>query len=175
MGSDVYVAGSEYNGSVNVAKYWKNGQAIALTDGTNDAYANSIVVVGSDVYVAGWNETGLLCSQILEKRAGYSTHRWNKRCLMQIPLPLWAAMYMWQGLNTTVRISVAKYWKNGQAIALTDGTKDAYANSIAVVGSDVYVAGYENNGSVYAAKYWKNGQASSTHRWYKGCISISTK
>ncbi len=25
---DVYVAGVEFNGSVSVAKYWKNGQAV---------------------------------------------------------------------------------------------------------------------------------------------------
>ena len=35
---DVYVAGFEDNSSgVSVAKYWKNGQAIALTDGTRQA------------------------------------------------------------------------------------------------------------------------------------------
>ena len=47
MGSDVYVAGTEYNGSNGggVAKYWKDGEAIALSDGTKDASANSIVVV----------------------------------------------------------------------------------------------------------------------------------
>ena len=116
MGSDVYVAGVEYNSAVSVAKYWKNGQAISLTDGTN--------------------------------------------LPMQIPLPLWAAMYMWQGMKATEY--VAKYWKNGQAISLTDGTNDAYASSIAVVGSDVYVAGDEYNGStICVAKYWKNGQAIS--------------
>ena len=71
---------------------------------------------------------------------------------MQIPLLLRAAMYMWQDRNTTGRFDVAKYWKNGQGIALTNGSTYTNAYSIAVVGSDVYVAGYENN----VAKYWKN-------------------
>ena len=51
---DVYVAGVENNGVFDVAKYWKNGIPVDLSDGSSQASANSIVVSGSDVYVAGW-------------------------------------------------------------------------------------------------------------------------
>jgi len=44
-GSDVYVAGYELNGTKRVAKYWKNGIAVTLTDGTQNAYAHSVFIV----------------------------------------------------------------------------------------------------------------------------------
>src|ERR1017187_1336843 len=58
---DVYLAGGTQSiGPVLVAKYWKNGQATTLTDTntTKSAGASSIVVVGSDVYVAGVDHNG---------------------------------------------------------------------------------------------------------------------
>jgi len=56
--------------------------------------------------------------------------------------------------------NVGKYWKNGVATALTDGTKIASANAITVVRNDVYVVGGERNGNgISVAKCWKNGVA----------------
>ncbi len=56
---------------------------------------------------------------------------------------------------------VAKIWKNGIATSLTDGTKDARANSVFVSGTDVYATGWEFNGTTNQAKLWKNGNAST--------------
>ena len=131
--NDAYVAGTEWNGDPyqdangdhwqkGIAKYWKNSQAINLTDGSNSANAISIAVSGTDVYVAGIEWDG----QSYQDANGYS-----------------------------LRKSVAKYWKNGKVVNLTDGTEDAEAKSIAVSGNDVYVAGTVAG----HATYWKNGSA----------------
>jgi hypothetical protein len=75
-GSDVYVAGWEGDfvgragGTGAVAKYWKNGQAVSLTNGTNYGYARSIALFGSDVYVAGVEIEGMGGSQ------SYSAKYW---------------------------------------------------------------------------------------------------
>lgn len=55
----------------------------------------------------------------------------------------------------------AKYWKGAAEVDLTNGTKYGKATAIVVSGSDVYVAGYEEdvNGTYSVAKYWKNGNA----------------
>ena len=42
--TDVYVAGYEDNGNEYVAKYWKNGQAVDLTDGSHEASVLSIFI-----------------------------------------------------------------------------------------------------------------------------------
>ncbi|MBL0184025.1 MAG: hypothetical protein IPP96_17775 [Chitinophagaceae bacterium] len=57
-GTDVYVAGYEYNGTHQVATVWKNGVTIPLSNGTSDMFANSVFVYGTDVYVAGREEVG---------------------------------------------------------------------------------------------------------------------
>jgi len=52
---------------------------------------------------------------------------------------------------------VATIWKNGVATSLTDGTKDCYATSVYLKGTDVYAVGGEINGDITRITLWKNG------------------
>lgn len=52
-GNDVYVCGREINNSVNIAKYWKNGNEVVLGDGIKNSVAHAIAVKNGKVYVAG--------------------------------------------------------------------------------------------------------------------------
>lgn len=169
-GNDVYLAGNlqeevtATGGWTNVfAVYWKNGKLVKLTDGSSDANATFICVSGNDVYVAG-----LIVTYGAVKKAQY----WKNGVLVDLTdgtteaaangiavagSDVYVAGTQWEGnainYNDYHRLPIAKYWKNGVAVNLTDGTTWAEARSIAVAGNDVYVAGFQDG----VAKYWKNG------------------
>src|SRR4051812_41595431 len=52
---------------------------------------------------------------------------------------------------------IAKYWKNGEATALTRGLSNARALFMTQANNDEYVAGNEEN----VITYWKNGSPTS--------------
>ena len=55
------------------------------------------------------------------------------------------------GYESNGTYNVAKYWIDGQEIKLSDGTRDASANSIFASNNNVYTAGSDSG-----AVYWKN-------------------
>lgn len=206
-GSDVYVAGMENDGDAyyiyatddrgnvidsslnyhSVAKYWKNGQEIRLTNGENNANANSIVIDGNDVYVAGSESVGSLSFGFAPFVAKYwkngqevsltnGTTIAHAESIAIVGSDVYVAgSEMERDIFDIFRLAkhVAKYWKNGQEILLTDGENNAGAHSIAVVGSDVYVAGNEWNNFQCFAIYWKNSVAVPLSNLYSVAYSIT--
>ena len=167
-GSDVYVAGYDiyyptFGPIVRtyVATVWKNGVAQNLTDDTTYSRAQSVFVSGGDVYVAGYErdsgklwKNGIVIGSYLGEMAN---------SVYVSGSDVYVAGYERDVQNRCSAI----VWKNGIRQKLTDGIRSisysgipgASAESVFVSGSDVYVAGYESNGSRYVAKLWKNGEA----------------
>ena len=149
---DVFAVG--YDGKY--AMLWKNGIATALTDGTHNAEATSVFVVGGDVYVAGF-QTGLFNVAKVWKNGTATALTDGSKVAQATSLYVVGNDVYVAGFEDTGNHSVAKVWKNGVATALTDGSKGAEATSLYVVGNDLYVGGWEGTPYANVAKVWKNG------------------
>ena len=163
--TDVYAAGFETDDTgIEIAKYWKNGQAVVLGAGTFNSTANSITVSGNDVYVAGIQGNG----------TNFVAKYWKNGVPVELTDGTKSAFVHSIAVSgTDVYVAgevgkVAQYWKNGVPFVLTDGTNGAEAWSIVTSGPDVYVAGVETKTTQIdpthfvtnpGSKYWKNGVA----------------
>lgn len=56
---------------------------------------------------------------------------------------------------------IARYWRNGREVKISDGTVNAFARAICPVGPDIYIAGDQVVGSTLQRVLWKNGQEQS--------------
>jgi hypothetical protein len=136
--------------------YWKNGTPVNFADGFYGGIAFSIFVSGSDVYGAGYS-----CDSFIPDCAVAAI--WKNGALTELVTQTNtnATSIFVSGTDVyasgTLFANTAQYWKNGVAVALTDGTTQAAANQIVVSGSDVYVGGADWNSEGYFAQYWKNG------------------
>jgi hypothetical protein len=161
--NDVYVAGY-MNEPMETARYWKNGVETILPTSTNSvrSRAESIYVNGGDIYIAGYQQISLG-----GPNAKYVATVWKNgvvTLLSDIANNGYASgvtvkdndVYVC-GHETNVQGNlVAKYWKNGLAIGLSNGATSEQTTSIFISDSkDVFVSGH-SGGSV-GAKYWKNG------------------
>jgi len=181
---DVYVAGYEYdgsNGTIAVAKYWKNGQATPITYGSINSFANSIAVSNGNVYIAETSLGAAVWSSAFSSTGffGGSSQQSGTNSIIVLGSTVYVAGYDYNG-----SVSVAKYWAwpfgpvgpgpGGAFLSLTDGTRNAMGNSVTVVGTDAYVAGYEHNGSgISVAKYWKNTQPIDLTDGTKSAVATS--
>jgi hypothetical protein len=155
---DIFMAGWE--SIPHVATYWKNGVVVHLTDATQTAEANAIIVSGNDVYVAGSvNNNAVYWKNGTPHILAYSNSTLFYCVANSIAV---SGNDVYVAGTSSGAFSKALCWKNGIGIPLqgigqqVSGT----ANSIAVYGNDVYVAGnlfYLSPGWI-AAKCWKNNE-----------------
>jgi hypothetical protein len=157
---DVYIGGYITNeNSRTVAVYWKNGVQIALTEGNqksaySNAYVRDIAVAGSDVYMIGEDgESAVLWIN------GESTALPGDSAVVKSITIDGTDVYIAGSRRNRSRRN-ACYWKNGEGFDLPD---DRYfevgASDIAIVGTDVYIAGYGiSSNFAYHPQFWKNGE-----------------
>jgi hypothetical protein len=142
-----------------VGQYWINGIVSNIESVISSNLLFDLVVSDGNVYICG---DGLNTAQ-LKTQAAY----WKNG----VAVPLDEAnirdsrargifvtgkdVYVAGSLN--YQNETAVYWKNGRAVALGDPLSVSHANSVAVYGTDVHIAGSEGTRIYARARYWKNG------------------
>ncbi len=156
-GMDVYVAGQDSNGE---AVIWKNNKVSNLTSGAESAMAQSVFVLGEDVYAAGHNfddsqnDVALVWkNDVLLYELTNATTAARAYSIFVDGTDTYVAGYE----RTNSFKDVAKIWKNGIATNLTDGSHYADSRSMFVVDTDVYVLVLEENNQGGVTKVLKNG------------------
>jgi hypothetical protein len=155
---DVFVGG-QLKGK---AAYWKNGIPVTLGSSNFQSTVNAIVVVGNDVYAAGFERTidYKYVAKYWKNGVSVNLTDGTKSAIAKDLVVVGSDVYVvgYGNLNDTVE--VAKYWKNGVETNLSDGsTSTTKANAITVNGNDVYIVGeeYALDFTSFPAVYWKNG------------------
>lgn len=155
---DIYIAGVSYSHDHqhSIATLWKNGVPTLLGDSTMNSGAISVIVKGTDVYVAGYTTSGYFAIPTYWKNGVVKTFGYNASV---------SGMYV---QNNDVYLSgstvsphgfgYASYWKNGNLTNITDGASESEAYGITINGSDIYVCGFTPDANDFEqAAYWKNG------------------
>lgn len=151
---DIYVCGYEKKSNTGkfIATVWKNGFATNLTDGSNNAVANDVVVSGNDVYVVGFEEgaNGVQMARLWKNgsQAGLAS---TPGSLANAVAVNGNDVYI-IGRAIENNVYVQKMWKNGIATTL-QGDRI----SIAVNKNDVYMVGLQDE----RARFWTNEASSN--------------
>ncbi len=175
---NVYVA-VQLQGNPNKALYWKNTNIVNLSDGARHAFAKSVFVNETGVYIAGeeHNASGVYMAKYWKDGQVVNLSNGTKHAFASGIVVSGSNVYV-SGSQETTGQRQAKYWVNSTEHNLTDGAKYAVANSVFVSGNDVYVVGNMNE-PMEKARYWKNGnevllsQTSGTIRSIANSICVN--
>ena len=155
-GGDVYVAGvaTAATSLTGIATLWKNGVAIALSDGSTYAAANAVSVDEGDVYVAGIVLSGgRQVATVWRNGVAQALGDGVANAIAAEAGEVFVAGYLPGASGALGAPSVANVWHGGATVRLSDGGNDASAWAVAKSRAGVYVAG--NDG--YAAVVWQDG------------------
>lgn len=178
----VYISGYRIETSMTIAKYWKNGSPVILSQNNSFTESATSVAVGgdSDVYVVGnLYEPPLSTMEYWKNGNLTSIHNntlMNANSIAVSGNDVYAAGFI---SDSTLAHSTAVYWKNNSVYQLSAGAGVLFsAHAIAVDRSDVYVAwDYKCSNSNYIAKYSKNGVpvtlTDSSVNAHVTCIAVS--
>jgi len=179
-GNDVYVVGwttdtIEYAPNMfltaPVAKLWKNGVLTPLNDlATTNAVAESVVVSGSDVYVAGYAAPTLYTAG----SEPWTAQFWKNGTALPLSdgingakafaIAVVGDSVFTAGFTSAGAGAIATIWRNGSPVRWTNGSLDAVVLALAVPSTKFmtdhfpageYAAGFEGS----TAKVWVNGVA----------------
>lgn len=167
---DIYMTGSEESGTTTVARLWKNGIEIPLSNPVNAA-ALAITVSGSDTYVTGyqaatagetffpfgyWKNSDFIPIGDSEFIADAS------EAVVSSEFVYTAGSYYDTPFDPDgdFRPSSVRYWKNDvmQTAPEQEGYETGRTFAIGVSGSDVYLGGVVRDSEGAYTAYWKNGE-----------------
>ncbi|MEO6406998.1 MAG: hypothetical protein ABIY51_07520 [Ferruginibacter sp.] len=166
--TNVYVFGNETSpGPNSIIKYWKNGVATNVSDGSRDCFiSHAFISANNDMYIAGqeWDAAGFTSNAKLWKN-GIQTDITGLSFLSSNATDVFVNgtdVYVSYDLDDIATgYSSARLWKNGTSTTLSNGAANFHATCVYVSGSDVYVGGTSTPtaSTVSRAIIWKNGIA----------------
>jgi hypothetical protein len=153
-GSDIYIAGTAIINVIDYATYWKNGVATVFPQ--VEAQATDITVSGNDVYIAD-NGVAYWKNGVFTQLAFGN----NITGAITNGIAVSGNTVYLSGFVTGNNENIATYWKNdittnaSSQVSLSNTSVSASNyTSIAINGSDLYIAGLISNNNNC---YWKNG------------------
>lgn len=158
--NDIFIVGYEIINNIAVGTVWKNGAAIRITNGVLNTYLRDVFIANNAIYVTGsengrckyWKKNLSDNSLIAEYSLSQDNFDGVGRSIVVKENDVYVAGDQWNG-----NVRVAKLWKNGGEIQLSDINSRNFVTDLVVINNDVYVVGEEDVNGGRIAKLWKNG------------------